>query len=765
MIRLRACTIMQCYHLFVSASTLCAAFFCAFVIISPVVRRPSDASEHPSQPPRRRLRLTLTHADLTRTSASTAAWVTERLPMSTLRRNWIPVFGGNSSSAPSATDPPSEWPGDDSVPLDVAECRIVKQGPKLPYRMYNQFDLGGSLGRMSERKVISLKNDVAEVRIDPKHGGKILSYKVRGEEQLFRNPIFQPGMLGILGAWTSGGIEFNWPIHGHSSFTAAPVFLATFKSKRLGTVVRIYEFDRVLNSTWQVDIALVGEKLAMHPRVVNTNSHRIDGYWWTNIGSKLTESTRVFYNDAPYVMRNGGPKGDYLAPFPMLLDDKSGGVSIEGNTSILATDHSFPVNNYKATEMFVRPDNEGNKTLWMASLESGGNGWVHTQPPSVRGRKYWVWGNDPADVGRMNFLSRCAVKDGQPSIEQCEGSYLELQAGPAPTQSNFFPLEKEQSWTEIMVPLRDVKETHTPGADGYSHALDKIDSILTAQKGDLQTIEDELSGVEGLGPAALDSWLLLHAGSGFGQVHEKLTGHALCDSLSFSDDSDADARPWLHLVESGNFSTEDLDVVAPTSFMVDWPYIRLLRETNESWLQQLHLGIALRQQGLPDAAETALERSVELRPKLNPLGLSLLGRHGEAWAQVSEYLRSDAYSGLAIDIAEAWVTSLLTSFGIKEGLQDALLQIMESKVDSQHIRSARISLLIYGPSSASARAGQCKDALHLLQTTEWAVSNSILTRLWRDAWYCIEEARTSTEKHHSRVAHPPPRYIDFNGAT
>ena len=30
----------------------------------------------------------------------------------------------------------------------------------------------------------------------------------------------------------------------------------------------------------------------------------------------------------------------------------------------------------------------------------------------------WVWGQDPADVERMNFLSRCKVKNGQPSTEE-----------------------------------------------------------------------------------------------------------------------------------------------------------------------------------------------------------------------------------------------------------------------------------------------------------------------------------------------------------
>merc|ERR1719379_1959010 len=96
----------------------------------------------------------------------------------------------------------------------------------------------------------------------------------------------------------------------------------------------------------------------------------------------------------------------------------------------------------------------------------------------MTGRKYWVWGQDPADVGRMNFLSRCKVIDGQPSTQECEGSYLELQAGPAPTQNNFFPLDDEKSWTEVFIPFTGIANTHRPGADGYKAGLEALGAVV-----------------------------------------------------------------------------------------------------------------------------------------------------------------------------------------------------------------------------------------------------------------------------------------------
>ena len=52
-------------------------------------------------------------------------------------------------------------------------------------------------------------------------------------------------------AWTSGGIEWNWSpgFIGHSTFTLSPVHAAVLETAK-GPVVRVYEFDRIKNTTW-----------------------------------------------------------------------------------------------------------------------------------------------------------------------------------------------------------------------------------------------------------------------------------------------------------------------------------------------------------------------------------------------------------------------------------------------------------------------------------------------------------------------------------
>ena len=80
-----------------------------------------------------------------------------------------------------------------------------------------------------------------------------LVFKPTNQELLFRNPVFQPAALGRLNAWTSGGVEWNWPRRGHHVHTMTPVFVTEVNTDK-GPMLRLYEFDREMNNTFQVDL-------------------------------------------------------------------------------------------------------------------------------------------------------------------------------------------------------------------------------------------------------------------------------------------------------------------------------------------------------------------------------------------------------------------------------------------------------------------------------------------------------------------------------
>lgn len=73
-------------------------------------------------------------------------------------------------------------------------------------------------------KYLTLKNDWLEMGILPEHGGHLLNLTDRqtGFETFYRQHVIKPALIGMLGAWISGGVEWNFP-HHHRATTAMPI--------------------------------------------------------------------------------------------------------------------------------------------------------------------------------------------------------------------------------------------------------------------------------------------------------------------------------------------------------------------------------------------------------------------------------------------------------------------------------------------------------------------------------------------------------------
>ena len=73
-------------------------------------------------------------------------------------------------------------------------------------------------------KAVFLENEYLKVMILPELGGRIQrAYdKTNDYDFVYYNHVIKPALVGLLGPWISGGIEFNWPQH-HRPTTYMPV--------------------------------------------------------------------------------------------------------------------------------------------------------------------------------------------------------------------------------------------------------------------------------------------------------------------------------------------------------------------------------------------------------------------------------------------------------------------------------------------------------------------------------------------------------------
>lgn len=106
------------------------------------------------------------------------------------------------------------------------------------------------------------------------------------------------------------------PNLGHSVTTYSQVFCGIVKTPR-GPLLRIYEFDRLLETTWQVDAFLPEDSsnLWVHIKVINPSEQAVNFYWWTNIAVTLTPKTRVL-SPADLAISHL-PAGITQVPFPL----------------------------------------------------------------------------------------------------------------------------------------------------------------------------------------------------------------------------------------------------------------------------------------------------------------------------------------------------------------------------------------------------------------------------------------------------------------
>jgi tetratricopeptide (TPR) repeat protein len=445
---------------------------------------------------------------------------------------------------------------------------------------------------------------------------------------LFDNPVIQPANLAIRGAWFSGGVEWNGPILGHSPLTCSPVFFGIVETRR-GRLIRIYEFDRLFETTWQVDIFLPvdSDKLWIHVKVRNTTERDVNYYWWTNIAVPLTTDTRVLA-PADYSISHL-PSGNRRAPFPY-RDGK---------------DYSYPRNIHHADSIFFRAPN--NNRPWAAAVDKHGRGLIYTSTQTLSGRKFWVWGNTRGGKHWMDYLSL----PGQ-------GDYIEIQGGLTPTQLQTRPLRAGQSleWTECLCALDlDPRLAHQPDWHAAVKAgwrwLDEHlpQSLITETDAFLRAHSDKpLSKV-------------LHRGSAWGWLHEKRTGKKISAALNFGTKCSESESHWAELLRSGTFSPQSL-AQSPRSWITSEGWLKVLEQSaakhGATWLHHLYIGVAQLESGFFSKARQRFVRALQLRDNwLAWRNLALLhDRDGDADAARESYQRawtlSHGYSNLAVEICE-----------------------------------------------------------------------------------------------------------------
>ncbi|NUK51850.1 DUF5107 domain-containing protein [Streptomyces lunaelactis] len=535
---------------------------------------------------------------------------------------------------------------------------------------------------------IVIENERLRAIVLPGLGGRIhsLHHKPAGRELLYRNPVFQPADFALNGAWFSGGIEWNIGATGHTALSCAPLHAALVPAPDGGEMVRLWEWERLRDLPFQVDLWLPADSDFLHVGVRIRNPHERPApvYWWSNIAVEEHESTRVIA-PADEAWHFGYERSLRRVPVP----------------DFQGADRTYPLRSEYPADYFYDVPAEARK--WIASLDEGGRGLVQTSTDILRGRKLFLWGSGRGGRRWQDWLT-----------EPGTTGYAEIQAGLARTQLEHIRLDggEEFSWLELYGPL--AADAATVHGDDWSAARAEVGSRLS------EALPREAVD------AAYEAWRpyadaepaeTLATGSGWGALEVLREGHKLPGTPFEESTLGEEQAPWRELLRTGVFP-EPRRVTPPGPSLVAPHWRDMLETAPADPLAEYHLGVAQWHAGDLAQAVRSWERGLELAPSRWPLLRCLAvadqqggnaeraaERYAEAFDDLCEERRDDGDSWTAATVAlgrEA-IAALLAVRRTAEA-RDVWSRLRPSVLERGRFRLIDAQLLLAEGRAAEARA-------------------------------------------------------------
>jgi len=289
-------------------------------------------------------------------------------------------------------------------------------------------------------KAVFLENEYVHLMMLPEIGGRIHigQDKTNGHDFFYRQNVIKPALVGLLGPWISGGVEFNWPQH-HRPSTYMPVQHTIEHGEDGSTTVWLSEHDPMTRMKGTVGICLHPGKsyIEAKVRLYNRTPFVQTFLWWANVGIRVHDQYQAFFPpDVTYVADHAKRA---ISSFPIARNfyygvDYRKGVDISWYKNIpVPTSYMVTESDY---DFFGGYDYQKNA------------GVVHFANRHIApGKKLWTWGN--AEFGYA----------WDRNLTDADGPYIELMAGVftdnQPDFSWLHPYET-RTWSQFWYPIQQI---------------------------------------------------------------------------------------------------------------------------------------------------------------------------------------------------------------------------------------------------------------------------------------------------------------------
>jgi len=311
------------------------------------------------------------------------------------------------------------------------------EGRVYPYALYD---------KLTDQKVdetytmVYLENQYVKIGILPEIGGRVFEAidKTNNYSFFYRQRVIKPALIGLTGAWISGGVEWNIP-HHHRASTFLPVQYRAEENYDGSKTIWVGELELRHRTRWAIGYTLRPGKsyLEVSVRILNRMPVANSILCFANVAVHANENYQVIFPPSTQHVTHHAKREFTTWPVATTMYgryDFSAGVDVSWYKNHSSWNSMFAWN-YE--DDFFAGYDHGRHAGTMSFADH------HIVP----GKKLWTWGNDSR--GRM--WDKTLTDDDGPYIELMVGAYSDNQ----PDYSWMQPYEVK-SFRQYWYPFRDI---------------------------------------------------------------------------------------------------------------------------------------------------------------------------------------------------------------------------------------------------------------------------------------------------------------------
>jgi hypothetical protein len=334
---------------------------------------------------------------------------------------------------------------------------VANPGNIYPYYRFDGFT---DKSVKQKWKVVELENDFIKLWVMPQIGGKIWTAidKKNGRPFIYQNDVVKFRDIAMRGPWTSGGIESNFGIIGHTPGVSGTVDYLTRKNVDGSVSCIISLLDLLTQTRWNLEIRLEKDKayFTTHAFWHNGTGEDQPYYSWMNLAVKAGGDLKFIEPGTHHLFHDGK---SYSWPRDSARNR---------DLSLYMQNDFGGSQSYHITGVYSK--------YWGAYWQKADYGMIHFAGREDKvGKKIFLWG-----LARSGAIWDKLLND-------TAGQYTELQSGRLYNQNiaesvyspykqfNFSPFQTD-SWTEYWYPYNQTHGVALADTNGVLNVRQSRDS-------------------------------------------------------------------------------------------------------------------------------------------------------------------------------------------------------------------------------------------------------------------------------------------------